>query len=92
MIQVFRPTIGIYYLYKDSELLYIGQATDCEYRIRQHKSKGFNRYQIEPCKPEELLKREREAISLNNPKLNKARYNDREASNNLEIAHTQDTL
>lgn len=48
---------GIYFLLKDSEIVYIGQSVDCEIRIATHIKEGekdFTHYFIFKCNPQLL--------------------------------------
>lgn len=42
----FTKTKGIYYLYKDNKVVYVGQSNFCEKRIFDHNNKNFDEYQI----------------------------------------------
>ena len=39
-MQIFKPNYikGVYFIYREEELVYIGYSTDIEMRIRQHRS------------------------------------------------------
>ncbi len=50
---------GVYFLIKDHELKYVGQSIDVEGRLREHRSRGFDRWHWIPCAAEELDSLER---------------------------------
>lgn len=53
---------GIYFLVKDGELKYIGQSTDVEARICNHRWREFDCWHWIACEPEELNMLERAYI------------------------------
>jgi hypothetical protein len=71
-----RAITGIYGLYKDDILVYIGQALNIENRVKGHlKDKDFDYYRIiEECKKEDLDETERKYIAIFSPKLNMQKY------------------
>lgn len=51
------PVCGIYFLWKGSEIVYVGKSTDCHFRAIRHAKEGekhFDSYTILECKPEKL--------------------------------------
>ncbi len=66
------PKIGIYFLFKNNQLVYIGQSIDIELRIRNHyKEKDFDTYSYVLCLIEELNDVEKKYIQKYTPILNK---------------------
>ncbi len=66
------PLVGIYFLYKKNQLVYIGQSTDILLRIRNHfKEKDFDNYSYFECEPSQLNEIERLFIEKYTPLLNK---------------------
>lgn len=66
-------TEGIYLLYSNDELIYIGQSKFCERRIYEHlKTKMFDEYKIIRKEEESLNELEACAIVLLKPKYNKS--------------------
>ena len=66
------PLIGIYFLYKNEQLVYIGQSTDILLRIRNHfKEKDFDNYSYFECEISKLNQVERLFIEKYTPLLNK---------------------
>jgi hypothetical protein len=64
-------TRGIYYLYKNNKVVYIGQSNFCEKRIFQHIKKDFDEYEIIENKSEDLNEIEALEILNNKPIYNK---------------------
>lgn len=62
--------IGVYFLYLNKELQYIGQSKQIDNRIKQHKIK-YDFIGIIICSQDELLSLEREMIKTFRPKYNK---------------------
>lgn len=66
------PLIGVYFLYKNNQLVYIGQSTDILLRVRNHfKEKDFDSYSYFECELEKLNEVERFLIEKYTPKLNR---------------------
>ena len=63
--------IGIYFLFKECTLVYIGQTTRGQQRIFEHKEKDFDRYSFMPCDIDDLNKKEKELILKYRPIYNK---------------------
>jgi len=62
---------GIYYLTDGLDVIYVGQSTDIEARIRQHASViDFSQVFVDECDLSELRDREAAAIREFNPPLN----------------------
>lgn len=63
---------GIYFLYEDNKLMYIGQATNVIGRISEHlKKKNFDKCYFMPCEKEFLSLYENSLIKYFRPPLNK---------------------
>lgn len=63
---------GIYFLYQDDELVYIGQSVNVFGRIAQHiGKKQFNQFSWLSCERADLNELEHRAITKFQPKLNK---------------------
>jgi hypothetical protein len=63
---------GIYFLFYEKELMYIGQSNNITKRLRQHKSIKFHTYGMIILQDvENLVEIEKEFIQLCNPRLNK---------------------
>lgn len=63
--------IGIYFLFNNNELVYIGQSTDIARRIQSHRNdKKFTDYSFIECNESELNSREKSLIQKYSPKLN----------------------
>jgi len=68
---------GIYFLFNNKNLIYIGQSTNIIYRVGTHlKDKEFNRYAYILCSKERLLDLERQYLNKYNPSLNKSTGSD----------------
>lgn len=70
----FNLTSGIYFLFQDDELVYVGQAACRDIRLLTHISEGlkkFNRFAWIPCEPENLEYLEAQYILKFLPKYNK---------------------
>jgi hypothetical protein len=63
---------GIYFLFKDGELVYIGQSKNVLSRISAHKSAGivFDEFAYRLCERHELNRLEAAYTALHRPKLN----------------------
>jgi len=65
-------TRGIYYLFKNGEIVYVGQSVFCEKRIIAHfYNKDFDEYEIKKVEKKCLDKVEIKAIIKYQPKYNK---------------------
>jgi hypothetical protein len=65
---------GVYYLYENGVVLYIGQSRNVYSRIAQHMAGAqftFDCFAVQPCEPEALLRLEAEAIRRHMPRWNK---------------------
>lgn len=68
----FRKIIGIYFLFNDNQLCYIGQSIDILSRICSHaKEKVFTSYAFIECSENELNDIERAYIEKYTPELNR---------------------
>ncbi len=63
-------TVGVYYLYLDGVLMYIGQSQNIKSRIKAHKNKEFDAVYYIECSKDDLLKFEKQEIQSKKPKLN----------------------
>lgn len=71
------PTVFIYYLLKNDEVVYVGQTRQGLLRPFCHiRDKDFDEVKIIECKKEELDSKEAEAISKYTPKYNKTMIDD----------------
>lgn len=64
---------GIYFLYKDSKIVYIGQSIRLKRRVQNHLSigiKDFDDCSVEYLPEERLLEEERKLINFYSPKYN----------------------
>lgn len=70
---LFKPVSPcVYFLTKGISVVYVGQSTCIESRIKQHeKDKEFNHVYVIPCKEENLLNTERYWIDKLQPTYNK---------------------
>jgi len=67
--------IGIYFLKKNKEVVYVGQSIDIERRVKEHsKEKEFDDYSYIECDKSLLNSMEQSFILQYNPKLNIAKY------------------
>lgn len=58
-LELFEDKVGVYFLYKDDDIVYIGQSINIGNRIRSHKRgkggyKKFTHYSYLPLKTEDL--------------------------------------
>jgi len=67
-----KPICGVYFLFLDDELVYIGSSKNCQIRFdAHHQNKEFNFYYIQEM-PEGVMKEvEKVYIYLHKPPLNK---------------------
>ncbi len=64
---------GVYVLYRNAEVIYVGQSIDVLGRIAQHYLRmKFDCVKVHCCAPDKLLSIESELITLYQPKHNKA--------------------
>jgi hypothetical protein len=79
---------GVYFLFKQGSLIYIGQSTDVESRIVQHrKDKVFDTYSFKRIKQYRLIDVEKECIKYYNPPLNNT-YTDKalnKSNNDIDV-------
>ncbi len=63
---------GVYYLYKNEEIIYIGQSKNVFARVGSHFSNGmnFDSWRYENVNPDQLRCLEHEAICKYRPKIN----------------------
>lgn len=71
-----KPLSGIYFLFKEQELLYIGQSINVHNRIRTHKNDPyrpikFDEVLLYPCDEKNLIDHETILIRTFNPPLNR---------------------
>lgn len=65
------PRIGIYFLFRGSDLVYIGQSVDIHRRIQDHKqSKIFDSFSYIEYPEHQLSRKEKDLIKFFNPPLN----------------------
>jgi hypothetical protein len=72
------PPPGVYFLYHDKVLQYIGQSVNVYSRLNQHAEGGefvFNKIYFLPCHVDVLDKTEKEMIRHFTPPFNKQKYN-----------------
>lgn len=80
-----RSNSGIYFLIKNSEIVYVGQSVDVYSRMACHRrEKEFDRFHIIPCEKEHLLEIEAKYIAKFNPKLNVLGRSDRMTIEEIE--------
>tara|TARA_R110002012_G_scaffold306394_1_gene511074 strand:- start:226 stop:921 length:696 start_codon:yes stop_codon:yes gene_type:complete len=69
--KAFNPVPGIYFLIKDSEVVYVGQSINVYSRVNTHsQDKDFNKIHVLPCGIEELDDLESAYIHHLHPRLN----------------------
>jgi len=76
---------GIYFLFLDKQLVYIGKTTNYPSRVMQHKDKHFNRMRFIECDTKNLDNYERRLIKLFKPLFNKCLTEGVKVSTNLRI-------
>ena len=65
------PKVGIYFLFQDDELVYIGRTKNGMNRMSQHLDcKKFDSYSFHKCSQKEAIELEVELIKRYQPKLN----------------------
>jgi hypothetical protein len=70
-IKTLEPIRGVYFLFHNEEIVYVGQSSDVHFRIRQHKDKQFNRVFYKAIPPEvDILAVEKHFILKFRPKYN----------------------
>jgi len=84
-------TAGIYFLFKDSELIYIGQSGGCQVRINQHLMQtliDFDAYTILPVQGSRAYRGqvERALIEYFQPTYNLCTEEERSRRNGLRLA------
>ncbi len=65
--------IGIYFLFNDKKLVYIGQSIDTDKRVYSHKVANkmtFDSHRVIPCSKDKLRHYEARLIKFFQPKLN----------------------
>jgi predicted RNase H-like nuclease (RuvC/YqgF family) len=62
--------IGVYFLIKENDIVYVGQSTNVFARIVAHESKDYDSFAYIPCEQEQLDNLETIYIHLFTPKLN----------------------
>ena len=64
---------GVYFLIRDSEIIYVGKTTDLYNRLRRHVHDGrrFDHYNFLPCPPEQLNELEAAYIARILPRENR---------------------
>jgi len=70
----YRPTVGwfVYYLWRDGALIYVGKTTDLDARMRDHRSKGYDRATYSThASEQDMTRTERAAIDQYKPPLNR---------------------
>lgn len=66
--------VGIYFLYRDNKLIYIGQTTDLHSRLASHRSAAttkFDYFRLIPCSRFRLKHYESRLIAYFKPELNR---------------------
>lgn len=66
--------VGIYFLKKEDEIVYVGQSINIHRRVEQHKDKDFDDYSFIECEKSLLDCTEEFYILKCNPKYNKRRF------------------
>ncbi len=66
--------IGIYFLKLDDKIVYVGQSVDVRTRIKQHRDKKFDSYELFECSKDNLNSLEAHYILIHNPILNQKKY------------------
>ena len=63
---------GVYFLWKDRKVVYVGHSNNVLQRVMQHaeKKRDFNAWSVQSCAPEDMLRIERELIEKHKPALN----------------------
>ena len=79
-IQLQGACAGIYFLYHDNELVYIGRGWNCLLRVAEHTRKesikAFTHWSFIPIEnPDEIISIERQLINKYAPKFNKTYIN-----------------
>jgi excinuclease UvrABC nuclease subunit len=64
------PVCGVYFLFKENELIYIGKSTNIYTRLGGHKDKKFDRVTAVECDEANLGAIEYALIAAYQPKLN----------------------
>lgn len=74
-----QPITGIYFLFSNNELVYVGQSTDVLRRIQQHRSdKVFDEFCFKKCLERDLDTLERNTIRFYKPRYNIVQNKERE--------------
>lgn len=70
---------GVYMLFLDGDLVYVGRSRDCRARIGAHRASGrrFDRHLIAPCDPSDADWMERALIAAMEPVGNRALFSER---------------
>lgn len=78
------PLAGVYLLFQDWDLIYVGRSDDCHRRVGSHRTNGrtFNHYEMIPCGSDRAKFVEEALIRSLEPAQNKIRYR-------REIARTE---
>lgn len=72
--EVVRDNIGVYFLHKGDDIVYVGQSTNVWGRVQVHIREGvkdFDSYSVLPCSEDRLLRTELFYIYILQPKYNK---------------------
>lgn len=72
-------TSGVYMLFLDGALIYVGRSRNCRARIDAHRASGrlFDRHLIAPCDPSDAAWMERALITAMEPIGNRALFSER---------------
>ena len=72
-------TPGVYMLFLEGDLIYVGRSRDCRARIDAHRASGrlFDRHLIAPCEPSDAAWMERALITAMEPVGNRALFSER---------------
>jgi len=65
-----EQVVGVYFLVKDEEVIYVGQSVNIYSRLSEHRHKQFDKYAFVPCDVDLLDKLESLYIHVLKPKLN----------------------
>jgi excinuclease UvrABC nuclease subunit len=71
--KIVPPITGIYFLILNTDIVYVGQSTDVEFRVHSHRRRGekvFDSFYCVSCDPEKLDILEAEYIVQFNPRYN----------------------
>lgn len=70
------PVCGVYLLFQDEQLTYVGRSRDCATRIAAHRSNGrlFDSRVVIPCSPDQSIWIERAIVTATEPVQNRVLF------------------